>query len=266
MSVPYPILDLARSLPVPKKDYVGISGHQPGLPFQVAVFCRTPRAKVSPGFHYRYIWCYAISGAGEIVLDGQHQSLKAGQRVLVKPFVRHEYTHELGSTMLECIFIRFEIDSVSAVGQLNGVVQECATDDWVSVYVLLTKYLKSLQLLDAGSAFARLSSEVTLNLSRALEFSILALDCPSNLERTQRITAPQRLVEQVWLFARNASPAPSQNQCGALSLPVGSSAAGITRRSLAKHLAVSESTLRDAIRVAKRNREIGAEIGNRCRK
>ena len=88
---------------------------------------------------------------------------------------------------------------------------------------------------------------MALNLSRALEFGILSLDCPAHLERANRVSAPQRLVEQVWGFARKASPEPEQNLHGAWVLPAGESAGGMTRRRLAKHLGVSESTLRDAI-------------------
>ena len=248
MSVPKPILELARSLPIPNNDYVGVSGCQPGLPFQVLLFCRKPRTRISPDFHYRYIWCYALCGAGQIVLDGKPYSLQAGQRILVKPFVRHQYAPANARDTLECVFIGFEIDSVSAVEQLHGVVQECETHDWVSLYVLLIKYLKhGAKRIDGDFELEQLSSEVALNVSRAIEFGVLSIDRPSPLERTQRITAPQRLVEEVWLFARNASPGPEGDGNGKWILPAGSSASGTTRRTLARHLGVSESTLRDAI-------------------
>lgn len=248
MIVPDSIVSLARQIPNPEHNFRGISGQLPGLPFQVLLFCRSPRTDVRPDFHYRFVWLYAIGGEGDVVIDGVANRLKAGQRLLIRPYAQHGYKAVSGQPPLECVFIAFEMNAAKGINGLHGEVQTCSFADIENLQRLLSDYLalRTHSVAHHG-AHEILTSQCVLQVAAMLEMGLLTGEQAGRLAREELTSVNQQLVERVWAFARNASPAPIGSNTADSELPEGESAASITRRTLAKRLAVSESSLRDAI-------------------
>ena len=249
MSVPESIKALARQLPVPKNDFLGVSGQLPGLPFQVLMFSRCPRTDVRPDFHYRFLWVICLDGAGDVVIDGKPHRLTPGQSVLVRPYARHGYEQIPGEAPLECLFIGFEMESAGSISQLDGVIQDWDARAWETQQMMLSHFLRLGNDNHHGQAqYTADRSEVVLQLARLLEGAIAPLQANQGGTGDERTTEAQHIVERLWLYARNASPPPTEQDDGTYAVPSGVSAASITRGMLAKELAVSESSLRDAVR------------------
>ena len=249
MSVPESIKALARQLPVPKNDFLGVSGQLPGRPFQVLMFSRCPRTDVRPDFHYRFLWVICLDGAGDVVIDGKPHRLTPGQSVLVRPYARHGYEQIPGEAPLECLFIGFEMESAGSISQLDGVIQDWDARAWETQQMMLSHFLR---LGNGGhhgqTQYTADRSEVVLQLARLLEGAIAPLQAKQVGTGDERTSKAQHIVERLWLYAINASPPPTEQDDGTYAVLSGVSAASITRGMLAKELAVSESSLRDAVR------------------
>ena len=250
MKVPASICELAHQLPDPANDYLGACAFVGGLPRHVLIFHRRPRTDVGPDFHYRFLWVIALKGAGNVVMDGMAFPLQAGQRILVPPFVEHGYTQRDSEAPLECIFIGFEMSDLASVERITGVVQECRQKDWEILQSLIFSSLnRGAHGKKTVHAQDHRSGEIVIQLLRMLEgaLAVCAMDDPLTCTAEH---PPASLVERVWVYARDASPAPITGEDGSLQLPEGVAASAITRHFLAAHLAVSESTLRDFIKRA----------------
>jgi AraC-like DNA-binding protein len=247
IATPDSILKLARSIPRPTNDYVGVSGHLTGLPFQIVIFSRQPRINVSPDFHYRFLLIIVLNGAGEVIIDGVAHSVSSGQRILVQPFAQHSYAHHPGAEPLECLFIGFEAPFQSEIPVLHGQIQNCDHDNWCTVQAILMHWLTVSKPDRWHAPYTLANSEVALSVGRLLEHSLNQLDACAGSTRADMLAVSQRTTELLWSYARNASPAPIKQDDGSYCLKDGLSVGSVNRGSIAKRLGVSESSLRDSI-------------------
>ena len=247
IATPGSILKLARSIPRPTNDYVGVSGHLTGLPFQIVIFSRQPRVNVSPDFHYRFLLIIVLNGAGEVIIDGVAHSVSSGQRILVQPFAQHCYAHQPGAEPLECLFIGFEAPFQSEIPVLHGQIQNCDHDNWCTVQAILMHWLTVSKPDRWHAPYTLANSEVALSVGRLLEHSLNQVDASEGRRCAELLAVSQRTTEVLWSYARNASPAPVKQDDGSYCLKDGLSVASVNRGCIAKVLGVSESSLRDSI-------------------
>jgi mannose-6-phosphate isomerase-like protein (cupin superfamily) len=186
------IASLARQIPRPEHNFRGISGQLPGLPFQVLLFCRSPRTDVRPDFHYRFVWLYAIGGEGNVIIDGVSVRLKAGQRLMIRPYAQHGYESVFGQAPLECVFIAFEMDAARGISSLHGEVQTCSLSHVESLQRLMCDYvaLRSHSASHHGDV-ATLTSQCVLKVASMLEMSLVKGGQESRVARDELTSVNQ---------------------------------------------------------------------------
>jgi AraC-like DNA-binding protein len=103
--------DLLTSLPEPKDYFAGRDGWFVEPPRNILVFSRrTPEEAMDGGVHVhqRFVFFWAVQGAGSIMVDGALLSLDAGQGLLLFPFQQHHFS-TFGCKELLWFFVSFEV-------------------------------------------------------------------------------------------------------------------------------------------------------------